>query len=179
MGGPILRAMRFTRQSSVPLAIAGRMRPFGWMALAVALAGLPACDTAPGDVREWTPADHDQPANAGGDSRAAQAPRSPAAAASGRPGEAGGDPELVELAWQKNCVQCHGPAGHGDGPQGPMLRAPDLSRPDWQDRVTDAEMLETIRRGRNKMPAFDLPRPVLEGLVRGIRGLRHPSPRAN
>jgi mono/diheme cytochrome c family protein len=173
MGGPILRTMRSTAQSFVSLAIHGRVRPLGWMALAIALAaGLPACDTAPSNLREWTPADHDQPANAGGDSRAAQTPRSPAPAGSGHPGEAGGDPELVELAWQKNCVQCHGPAGRGDGPQGPMLRAPDLGRADWQDRVTDAEILETIRKGRNKMPAFDLPRPVLEGLVRGIRGLR-------
>jgi cytochrome c oxidase cbb3-type subunit 3 len=30
-------------------------------------------------------------------------------------------------------------------------------------------MIETVRKGRNKMPAFDLPQPVLDGLVKRIR----------
>jgi len=53
-----------------------------------------------------------------------------------------------------------------------MVRAPDLTRGDWQDKVTDQEMLETIRKGRNKMPKFDLPESVLKGLVQRIRSSR-------
>ena len=53
-----------------------------------------------------------------------------------------------------------------------MFRAPDLTRADWQARVSDQEILETIRKGRNKMPAFDLPEPVLKGLVQRIRASR-------
>jgi hypothetical protein len=53
-----------------------------------------------------------------------------------------------------------------------MLRVPDLTRADWQQRVTDQEIAETIRKGRNKMPAFDLPAPVLDGLVKRIRANR-------
>ena len=50
-----------------------------------------------------------------------------------------------------------------------MVKSPDLTRADWQAKVTDAEMAELIRKGRNKMPAFDLPPKVIEGLVRRIR----------
>lgn len=53
-----------------------------------------------------------------------------------------------------------------------MFRAPDLTRADWQARVSDQEILETIRKGRNKMPAFDLPEAVLKGLVQRIRANR-------
>lgn len=53
-----------------------------------------------------------------------------------------------------------------------MVRAPDLTRSDWQDRVTDQELTEIIRKGRNKMPPFDLPAQVLDGLVKRIRASR-------
>lgn len=53
-----------------------------------------------------------------------------------------------------------------------MMRSPDLTRPDWQARVTDDQIAEVIRKGRNKMPAFDLPAPVISGLVSRIRSSR-------
>jgi len=115
------------------------------IAALLALPSLAACDPAPSDVREWTPADHDQPAGA------QNAPARPRGSA--RPAGSS-DVDLVELAWDRACTPCHGPRGRGDGPQGPMLRAPDLTRSDWQDRVSDESMLETIRNGRNKMPKF-------------------------
>ncbi|HSN97854.1 MAG TPA: c-type cytochrome [Candidatus Nanopelagicales bacterium] len=128
---------------------------------AVALLSLAAqaCDPAPSDVREWTAEDHDQPAR-------------PGAQVAARPGGEGADTSLVELAWQRNCFTCHGARGRGDGPQGPMVRAPDLTDPAWQDRVKDADIAETIRKGRNKMPPFDLPAQVIDGLVQRIRASR-------
>jgi mono/diheme cytochrome c family protein len=114
-----------------------------------------------GDVREWTPDDHDQPASAQGQPSPQGKPR----------GQDNGE-NLVELAWSRQCAACHGPQGHGDGPQGPMVQAPDLSRAEWQGRVTDDDILQTIRKGRNKMPAFDLPPSVLQGLVQRIRANR-------
>jgi mono/diheme cytochrome c family protein len=132
--------------------------------LAVAsMAGL-ACDPAPSDVREWAPGDHDQAPSTPGTAN-------PRAGTTARPGA---EIDLVQLAWEKSCVTCHGARGRGDGPQGPMLRAADLGRAEWQDRVSDAEMADTIRKGRNKMPAFDLPPQVLQGLVLRIRSLKHP-----
>jgi cytochrome c oxidase cbb3-type subunit 3 len=115
-----------------------------------------ACDPTPGDLREWTAADHDQPSPG------------QAAQVSGD----GPDPNLIDLAWQRQCSTCHGPRGRGDGPQGAMVRAPDLTDPAWQDRVTDAQIAEVIRKGRNKMPAFELPDQVVEGLVKRVRAAR-------
>lgn len=125
------------------------------------VAMLAACDPSPGDVREWTAADHDQPGTAQSN---AAAPRPKGVA-----DRSSNEIDLVELAWQRNCTPCHGLRGLGDGPQGPMLRAPDLTRSDWIEKVSDQEMLDTIRKGRNKMPAFDLPEQVLKGLVLRIR----------
>lgn len=114
-------------------------------------------------VREWTPADHDQPAGA-------QA--APTARRQAPPKATADTVNLVELAWAKNCATCHGKAGRGDGPQGPMVKAPDLTRAGWQSSVTDEEIVRTIRQGRNSMPPFDLPPAVLQGLAQRIRANR-------
>jgi cytochrome c oxidase cbb3-type subunit 3 len=53
-----------------------------------------------------------------------------------------------------------------------MVKAPDLTRAEWQAKVTDQQIAEVIRRGKNKMPAFDLPPRVIEGLVKRIRTAR-------
>ena len=124
-----------------------------------ALLVLPACDPAPSEVREWGPGDHDQPQAAQGQVTA-------------RPDSEGPDPTLIDLAWRRNCAACHGPVGRGDGPQGPMVRAPDLTRADWQANISDDEMAQVIRKGKNKMPAFDLPDQVVDGLVQRIRAAR-------
>ena len=79
--------------------------------------------------------------------------------------------QLVDITWRQQCSSCHGPMGRGDGQMGPMVQAPDLTRPDWQSKVSDAEMAMTIKTGRNRMPRFDLPDPVLQGLVTRIRSL--------
>jgi cytochrome c oxidase cbb3-type subunit 3 len=136
-----------------------------FLVVALGCAVFTACDRAPSDVREWKPTDHEPPENAG--SVPAQ-PRPPASA----PRESG--PELVEVAWEQTCARCHGPSGRGDGPEGMMVRAPDLTRAEWQGRVSDEEIGETIRKGRNKMPAFDLPKGVIDGLVKRIRSRRAP-----
>jgi cytochrome c oxidase cbb3-type subunit 3 len=62
--------------------------------------------------------------------------------------------------------------GRGDGQMGPMLQAPDLTRDDLQAGITDAEMAALIKKGKDKMPAFNLPDPVIQGLVARIRQLR-------
>lgn len=127
---------------------------------ALLCSGASACDPSSGDLREWKPTDHDQTSPGQGEQVAAQ------------PGAQGTDPNLIELAWQRNCFTCHGARGQGDGPQGPMVRAPDLTDAAWQGRVTDDQIADSIRKGRNKMPAFDLPQQVLKGLVQRIRASR-------
>jgi cytochrome c oxidase cbb3-type subunit 3 len=114
-------------------------------------------------IPEWTPADHDQPAGQ---------PAQPPPRAKPQPQQDAAD--LADLAWARSCASCHGERGRGDGPQGAMIRAPDLTRADWQARVTDEEIRRTISQGRNNMPKFDLPPGVLDGLVKRIRGNRAP-----
>jgi cytochrome c oxidase cbb3-type subunit 3 len=55
-----------------------------------------------------------------------------------------------------------------------MVQAPDLTRSDWQAKATDAEIEDKIRNGKNRMPKFDLPDPVVRGLIARIRSLRSP-----
>jgi mono/diheme cytochrome c family protein len=114
------------------------------------------------NLGEWTPADHDQPTGRSMD----QVPQR------ARPAASQEASELGELAWARSCAVCHGERGRGDGPNGPMVHAPDLTGADWQARVTDAEIAQIIRTGRNKMPKFDLPPAALEAIVKRIRANR-------
>lgn len=114
------------------------------------------------DVRPWAAADHDDEEGPGA---ARQVPADSARAAG-----TGVDPSLVELSWAQKCASCHGPRGQGDGPNAPMYNAPDLTRDELLGRVDDDAIAKTIREGRGKMPAFDLPPSVVDGLVKRIRG---------
>lgn len=50
-----------------------------------------------------------------------------------------------------------------------MAGAPDLTRAELLSARTDAQLAESIRQGKNRMPAFDLPPSIIEGLVQRIR----------
>ena len=142
------------------------MKLVGLGALFPALLLLSACDAPPSasDLREWTPTDHDRAEESARIASGAQA----APAGSG----ADGTRTLVEVTWRQQCLQCHGMLGHGDGPSGPMVKAPDLTRDDWQSKVTDEEIAQVIKTGKNRMPKFDLPPQVLAGVVARIRATR-------
>jgi mono/diheme cytochrome c family protein len=143
---------------------------------AVVAACAAGCDRPPSadSLREWTPVDHH---SADDDKLALAAARRPGSEGQGgRDGRDGGQgdvAQLVELAWRQQCVNCHGAGGRGDGQMGPMLHASDLSDAAWQGRTTDDQMLAAIKYGKDRMPRFDLPDPVLRGLVARIRSLRH------
>ena len=142
-----------------------RRLPLAMAPVAFALA-LAACERPPSadNLKEWTPADHDR---AEEQSNQASAPQAPAP----RGGDAGAD-TLIQATWVAACLPCHGPAGRGDGPNGPMVNAPDLTREDLQSRFTDDELAAIIHNGRNRMPKFDLSEPVVRGLIARIRSTR-------
>jgi cytochrome c oxidase cbb3-type subunit 3 len=126
----------------------------------LALAVLAGCDRPPSiELREWTPADHEGEQKAGGGKQGAKS-------------DAGGTPALIEITWRQQCATCHGAGGKGDGPQGPMFKAADLGREDWQAKVKDDEIAAAIRNGKGRMPKFDLPDDVVRGLVTRIRSFR-------
>ena len=128
--------------------------------LALSVSFALGCDRAPSTdgLKEWTPADHD------GERKGAtnQGPKT----------DAGGAPALVELTWRNQCQSCHGPGGHGDGPQGAMFKASDLSREDWQSKTKDEEIGAVIVNGKGRMPKFELPVEIVNGLVVRIRSFR-------
>ena len=47
------------------------------------------------------------------------------------------------------------------------MKAPDLTRDDWQARVGDAEIADRIRSGKGAMPRFDLPPKVVGDFLAG------------
>ncbi len=124
------------------------------------------CDRAPSadGAREWTPADHDHADEKG------KVLSGGSSGARGAKGTGGNDTgALVELTWQNQCALCHGATGRGDGPNGPMVKAPDLTRTDWQAKVSDQEIADVIATGKGQMPKFDLAPEVVSGLVVRIR----------
>ncbi len=134
------------------------------------------CDRPPSadGLREWTPTDHDrndekEKLQAGAQATSQRgAPRAPGSGG----GNAGGGAALADATWKMQCARCHGATGHGDGPEGPMVKAPDLTNEAWQDKVQDAEIAATIKAGKDKMPKFELPDTIVQGLVARIRASR-------
>jgi cytochrome c oxidase cbb3-type subunit 3 len=134
-----------------------------------------ACDQTPPDLREWKPSDHDHTQNPGQDQveGGADAGVEPELAAHGLT-------EVAMVAWQQNCVRCHGTFGRGDGPQGPMVRASDLSNARFQASVTEDDIAKIIHDGRGLMPPFPLPDATLKPLAHLVRLLgQAPAPVAS
>jgi Cytochrome C oxidase, cbb3-type, subunit III len=124
----------------------------------------PAADSLP----EWTPADH----HSTDDDKLEMRGREQGSGPGGATPQANEVPQLVDITWRQQCATCHGAHGKGDGQLGPMVKAPDLSALEWQSKVTDAEIAATIRNGKGKMPKFDVPEPVIQGLVARVRASR-------
>jgi len=136
---------------------------FAALAMLVLAALTLGCNETPADLRPWRPTDHDHTENPNADQVQVTD------AGSSEPGH--GLDDVTIVAWQQNCTNCHGPLGRGDGPQGPMVHAADLSRSDWQAAVTDDAIATTIRQGRGRMPGFKLPDATIQSLVRLVRML--------
>src|SRR5262249_8871095 len=146
----------------------------------IIVAGTMLALTAPGchrdreGLREWTADDHDRtddPSGAGA-TRPARAPANVAPHANAQaappgsgnapgmqpPGAAANDlAALVDVTWRTQCALCHGTSGKGDGPQGPLLHASDLTAAEFQSKISDEQMAQSITQGKNRMPKFDLP----------------------
>jgi cytochrome c oxidase cbb3-type subunit 3 len=133
--------------------------------VSVALAGCK--DGSAEELPVWTPQDHDNQGAPSPGQVDIKAPRP------GMPDLAEhGISDVILATWKQNCTPCHGLIGRGDGPQGRMLRPPDLTSPEYHKRAIDSEMQYTIKKGRGRMPAFGhLPDDTVKGLVNLVRML--------
>lgn len=128
--------------------------------LTLLLVGLSGCDRPPSvELKEWSASDHE------GEKKSPTAKQ-------GAKGDPSGPDALVEITWRNQCVSCHGAQGKGDGPQGPMFKARDLTEPEWQKQVKDEEIAAAITGGKGRMPKFELPEPIVRGLVTRVRSFR-------
>jgi cytochrome c oxidase cbb3-type subunit 3 len=130
------------------------------------LGGASACEEPAPDLAEWTVADHNHQARTGRTERTPDMVTKDTRAAPSQRNA------VVDVTWAKQCFNCHGKLGQGDGPQSTMVKAKDLTSPEWQDSVSDEQLAKSIREGKDKMPAFNLPDSVIQGLVAQVRKWR-------
>ena len=55
--------------------------------------------------------------------------------------------------FKQRCVKCHGQDGAGNN-YGQIIGAANLTDPEWQQRVDDKRLVNSIKHGRGQMPAF-------------------------
>jgi cytochrome c6 len=60
----------------------------------------------------------------------------------------------TESLYKAKCAACHGADGTGSTPAGKKLGAHDFHSPEVM-KQTDAQLLETVSKSKNKMPAYD------------------------
>jgi mono/diheme cytochrome c family protein len=56
--------------------------------------------------------------------------------------------------YKAKCAMCHGPDGKGETPAGKSTKARDFCSDDVK-KESDADWVEIIAKGKNKMPAYD------------------------
>jgi mono/diheme cytochrome c family protein len=100
--------------------------------------------------REWTPADHGQPAQPTEE-------REPTTddSMANDPHSADATLRAARALWIATCASCHGREGQGDGearPPGATL--PDFTTAAFQHSRSDQQLAQVIRDGRGMMPAF-------------------------
>jgi len=60
----------------------------------------------------------------------------------------------VKKLFKQNCVKCHGADGAGATPFGEIVGAADFTDSEWEKRVDDQRLLNSMTYGRGEMPPF-------------------------
>jgi cytochrome c6 len=78
----------------------------------------------------------------------------------------------TEALYKAKCAACHGPDGTGSTAAGKKLNARDFHSPEVM-KETDAQLLEIVTKGKNKMPSYDgkLNADQMKSLVAYVREL--------
>jgi cytochrome c5 len=80
--------------------------------------------------------------------------------------------ETAADTYKAKCAMCHAADGTGNTSAGKAMKARDFHDADVI-KASDADLIEVITKGRNKMPAYGtkLNQDQIKGLVAHIRGL--------
>jgi mono/diheme cytochrome c family protein len=73
------------------------------------------------------------------------------AAVSAAGGEKEGHPSALFLEY---CAKCHGEDGKAQTPKGKQLKARDFTDGEFQSSKSNADLVKTVTRGGEQMPAF-------------------------
>jgi mono/diheme cytochrome c family protein len=133
-------------------------------ALLLVLVPLAGACGEPASKREWTPADHGQPA-AGDPDRTPDEPTAPETAEESMA-------RAAAALWNASCASCHGRDGRGQGPaRPPGAQMPDFGSTEWQTSRSAEQLAQVIREGRGMMPGFgkQLNQHGVEALVDHVR----------
>ena len=76
--------------------------------------------------------------------------------------------------YSKHCATCHGNDGRARTFKGKLKHARDLTDAEWQARVSDERIFNSINNGRGKMPDFEkkLSESQINALVGYVRHLK-------
>jgi cytochrome c6 len=76
--------------------------------------------------------------------------------------------------FAKQCASCHGKDGRAKTIKGKLKHARNLTDPDWQGRVSDERIFNSIMNGKEKMPAYGkkLSQEQIEALAAYVRTLK-------
>jgi cytochrome c6 len=91
----------------------------------------------------------------------------------GAPAEPGNVRGAAE-SYAKYCASCHGRDGRSKTVKAKLNHARNLADSEWQGRVSDERIFNSVMNGKGKMPAYGkkLSEQEIDALVAYIRGLR-------
>lgn len=80
----------------------------------------------------------------------------------------------AEELYSRNCAKCHGKDGRAKGFKAKAVGARNLTDGQWQNRVTDERIFNSINNGKGKMPAYGkkLSEAEINSLVNYVRSLK-------
>ena len=83
-------------------------------------------------------------------------------------------PNNAAQLFSQNCAKCHGKDGRAKGLKAKVAGVRNLADTEWQDRVTDERIFNSINNGKGKMPAFGkkLSEADVNSLVNYVRSLK-------
>jgi mono/diheme cytochrome c family protein len=76
--------------------------------------------------------------------------------------------------YAKQCASCHGKDGRAKTIKGKLKHARNLADAEWQEKVSDERIFNSIMNGKEKMPAFGkkLSQEQIEALVAYVRAFK-------